>query len=112
MSILSEPHFYNEAAAIARLEAIVWPNGLYCPRCSGFDRTAFKGGRAGLRRWGKREFTVTVGTLSERSHIKLHLWFGVEGREIGAAEDKSAADELLGRLAKMPPEPRIKPKPK
>src|SRR5438309_9968020 len=77
MSILSEPHFHNEAAAIARLEAIVWPNGPYCPRCGGFDRiTTVKGARAGLRRCGpcKREFTVTVGTLFECSHIKLHLW--------------------------------------
>jgi transposase-like protein len=78
MSILSEPHFHNEAAAIARLEAIVWPNGPYCPRCGGFDRiTLVKGARAGLRRCGpcKREFTVTVGSIFESSHIKLHLWF-------------------------------------
>jgi hypothetical protein len=31
-----------------------------------------------------------------------------KAREIGADEDRSAADELLGRLAKMPPEPRKK----
>jgi transposase-like protein len=80
MSILSEPHFHNEAAAIARLEAIVWPNGPYCPRCGGFDRiTLVRGARAGLRRCGpcKREFTATVGTIFERSHIKLHKWFQV-----------------------------------
>lgn len=78
MSILSAPHFHNEAAAIARLEAIVWPQGPYCPRCGGFDRiTPVKGGRAGLRRCGpcKREFTVTVGTIFERSHVKLPKWF-------------------------------------
>jgi transposase-like protein len=78
MSILSESHFHNEIAAIARLEAIVWPTGAFCPRCGGFDRiTQVRGGRAGLRRCGpcKREFTVTVGTVFESSHIKLHLWF-------------------------------------
>ena len=78
MSLLSQPHFHSEAAAIARLEAIVWPQGPFCPRCGGFDRiTAVKGGRAGLRRCGpcKREFTATVGTIFERSHIKLHKWF-------------------------------------
>ena len=32
-------------------------------------------------------------------------------REIGADEDKSAADALLGKLAHMPPDPK-KPKPK
>ena len=77
-SILSAPHFHSEQAAIARLEQIVWPQGVYCPRCGGFDRiTPVKGGRAGLRRCGpcKREFTVTVGTIFERSHVKLHIWF-------------------------------------
>jgi len=33
-----------------------------------------------------------------------------KAREIGADEEKSAADELLERLAKMPPAPRIKKK--
>jgi hypothetical protein len=33
-----------------------------------------------------------------------------KAREIETTEDRSAADELLGRLAKMPPEPRTKPK--
>ena len=78
MSILSAPHFHSEEAALARLEQIVWPQGAYCPRCGGFDRiTTVKGGRAGLRRCGpcKREFTVTVGTIFERSHVKLHIWF-------------------------------------
>ena len=78
MSIVSEPHFHNEAAAIARLEATVWPNGPFSPRCGGSDRiTLVRGGRAGLRRCGscERELTVTVGTIFEASHIKLHLWY-------------------------------------
>ena len=78
MSILSAPHFHNEDAAIAHLEAIVWPEGPHCPKCGGVDRvTKVNGGRAGLWRCGqcKRQFTVTVGTVFERSHVKLHLWF-------------------------------------
>ncbi len=31
-----------------------------------------------------------------------------KAREIGADEEKSAADELLGKLAKMPRQPRTK----
>jgi hypothetical protein len=31
--------------------------------------------------------------------------FLANAREIGADEEKSAADELLGRLAKSPPQP-------
>ena len=33
-----------------------------------------------------------------------------KAREIGADEEKSAADDLIGRLAKTPPEPRVKTK--
>ena len=49
-----------------------------CPRCGGLDRiTPVKGGRIGLYRCGpcKRQFTVTVGTIFESSHVKLPLWF-------------------------------------
>jgi transposase-like protein len=96
MSLLSQPHFHSETAAIARLEAIVWPQGPFCPRCGGFDRiTAVKGGRAGLRRCGpcKREFTVTVGTIFERSHIKLHKWFQA-AHLIGSSKKGFSAHQL------------------
>jgi transposase-like protein len=102
MSLLSQPHFHNEAAAIARLEAIVWPNGPYCPRCGGFDRiTMVKGGRAGLRRCGpcKREFTVTVGTIFERSHVKLHKWF--QAAHLMASSKKGFSAHQLHRTLKV-----------
>jgi transposase-like protein len=102
MSLLSQPHFHNEAAAIARLEAIVWPQGAHCPRCGGFDRiTLVKGGRAGLRRCGpcKREFTVTVGTIFERSHIKLHKWF--QAAHLMASSKKGISAHQLHRTLKV-----------
>ena len=79
MSALSAPHFHDEVAAYAELEATLWPNGSVCPRCGGMDRiTAVRGktARIGLRRCGpcKRQFTVTVGTVFERSHVPLHKW--------------------------------------
>ena len=76
-SALSAPYFHDEAAAFAELEATLWPHGPVCPRCGGLDRiTAVKGARMGLRRCGpcKRQFTVTVGTVFESSHVKLNLW--------------------------------------
>src|SRR6202167_1731861 len=102
MSLLSQLHFHNEAAAIARLEAIVWPQGPFCPRCGGFDRiTAVKGGRAGLRRCGpcKREFTATVGTIFERSHIKLHKWF--QAAHLVASSKKGISAHQLHRTLKV-----------
>jgi transposase-like protein len=98
MSILSEPHFHNEAAAIARLEQSVWPQGPYCPRCGSFDRiTPVKGGRAGLRRCGpcKRQFTVTVGTVFERSHVPLHKWF--QAAHLLASSKKGISSHQLHR---------------
>jgi transposase-like protein len=76
-SALSAKFFHDEAAAFGWLESVVWPHGPVCPRCGGLDRiTRVKGGRAGLWRCGpcKRQFTVTVGTVFERSHVKLNLW--------------------------------------
>jgi transposase-like protein len=102
MSILSAIHFHNETAAIARLETIVWPQGPYCPRCGGFDRiTPVKGGRAGLRRCGpcKREFTVTVGTIFERSHVKLHIWF--QAAHLLASSKKGFSAHQLHRTLKV-----------
>lgn len=102
MSILSKPHFHNEAAAIGRLEAIVWPKGPFCPRCGGFDRiTPVKGGRAGLRRCGpcRREFTVTVGTIFERSHVKLHKWF--QAAHLLASSKKGISAHQLYRTLKV-----------
>jgi len=77
MSVLSAPYFHNEAAAFQQLEATLWPQGPVCPKCGGMDRiTAVKGARMGLRRCGpcKRQFTVTVGTVFESSHVKLNMW--------------------------------------
>lgn len=76
-SALSAPFFHDEAAAFAKLESIVWPNGPVCPHCGGMGRiTRVKGGRIGLRRCGdcKKQFTATVKTVFESSHVKLHLW--------------------------------------
>lgn len=77
MSVLSAPYFHDADAARVELERTLWPAGPVCPRCGGMDRiTAVKGGRAGLYRCGpcKRQFTVTVGTVFESSHVPLNLW--------------------------------------
>jgi hypothetical protein len=60
-----------------------------------------KGGRAGLRRCGpcKREFTVTVGTIFERSHIKLHKWF--QAAHLMASSKKGISAHQLHRTLKV-----------
>lgn len=80
MSVLSQPYFHDEAAAFAKLESIIWANGVVCPKCGAVDQAyELKGKRArvGLRRCKacKKDFTVKVGTVFESSHIELYKWF-------------------------------------
>jgi transposase-like protein len=102
MRILSELHFHNEDAARARLEEIVWPQGPVCPRCGAMDRiTVVRGARAGLRRCGAcdRQFTVTVGTLFERSKIPLHKWF--QAAHLLASSKKGISAHQLHRTLRV-----------
>jgi transposase-like protein len=98
MSILTQANFHNEAAAFARLEAIVWPNGPICPHCGGVDRiTPVNGGRIGLRRCGqcKGQFTCKVGTVFEDSKIPLHKWF--QAAHLLASSKKGISSHQLHR---------------
>jgi len=77
---LENPVFTNEDAAREHLEKMRWPKGAVCPRCGGQDRAVKMEGpsyRAGLYECRKcrRQFTATIGTIFERSHIPLHKWF-------------------------------------
>lgn len=73
----------SEDKARAFVESIIWPNGPVCPHCKATDvyrmmpkATSKKPGRPGLLRCRpcKRQFTVTVGTIFESSHIPLNKW--------------------------------------
>lgn len=79
MSVLSEPHFHDEAAAYAWVEARIWPHGPNCPHCGSVERIGKMGGKS--TRIGtykcyacRKPFTVKVGTIFEASHIPLHKW--------------------------------------
>src|ERR1700738_1674839 len=80
MSIVWQPYFWDEQAAHAKLEEIVWPNGPVCRRCGATDRIGAvtgKGARAGLKFCCRcrKQFRATVGTMFEGSHVPLHKWF-------------------------------------
>ncbi|MGE0603133.1 MAG: IS1595 family transposase [Xanthobacteraceae bacterium] len=83
-SVLNAPHFQNEAAAFAYVEARLWPEGPTCPHCGNADsakigRLNGKTTRAGLLKCYacKKPFTVRMGTIFESSHLALHLWLQV-----------------------------------
>jgi len=69
----------NEEEARAYLEGIRWPNGPVCPHCGEIDNAVRLNGtahRAGLLqcRGCREQFSVTVGTIMERSHITPRQW--------------------------------------
>jgi hypothetical protein len=80
MSIISRPYFWDEQAAHAKLEKIVWPDGPVCTRCGATDRIGAvtgKGARAGLKFCCRcrKQFRATVDTMFKGSHVPLHKWF-------------------------------------
>ncbi len=79
--VLSAPHFHNEEAAFAFVEAHLWPDGPVCPHCGNCDekrigRLSGKTSRPGLRKCYacRKTFTVRIGSIFEDSHFPLHLW--------------------------------------
>ena len=75
-NIFKEAHFHDEAAARAWFEAARWPNGPVCPHCKGTDHSATRiAGRYRCKATAcRKDFTVMVGTVMERSHAKLTQW--------------------------------------
>jgi len=84
MTDLHNPIFTDLDKAREALEAVRWPNGPYCPHCgnSDPDLIAKIEGKKQSHRPGlyycnecKGQFTVTVGTVFERSKVPLTKWW-------------------------------------
>jgi transposase-like protein len=89
MSVLSSPHFHDEAKAFEFLEGIVWADGVVCPHCGViggkvYDLAGVRSKpskkspegvvRHGLKKCGacRKQFTVKVGTVFEHARMPLH----------------------------------------
>lgn len=77
-----DPIFQDEMAAREVLEAVLWPNGPFCRHCGNGDpekiaKMEGKSHRPGLYYCNecKGQFTVTVGTVFERSRVPLTKWW-------------------------------------
>jgi transposase-like protein len=95
---LENPVFTDENVAREHLERVRWPNGPVCPHCGGKDRVAKMEGpsyRPGLHhcRECRRQFTATIGTIYERSHMPLHKWFSA-ARLTAAGKKGTSAHQL------------------
>jgi transposase-like protein len=99
-SALSAPHFHNEAAAFAYVEARVWPEGPTCPHCGGVERISKMQGkstRQGLYKCYqcRKPFTVRMGTLFESSKVPLHVW--LQAMYLIAGSKKGISSNQLAR---------------
>jgi transposase-like protein len=79
-SALNQPQFRSAANARQYLEKVRWPNGPVCPHCGSVSKDHYKlegeAHREGLWKCKdcREQFSVTVGTVFERSKIALNVW--------------------------------------
>jgi transposase-like protein len=71
---LSE-HFPTEQSCRQYLEKQRWDGNPVCPHCDDTKVYKFKDGRLFRCAKYRKQFTVTVGTIFEDSHISLRKWF-------------------------------------
>jgi hypothetical protein len=78
---LTHSIYHDADKAREHLEAIHWPDGPICPHCGNVDPTRItklegKSTRLGVYKCNdcRKPFSVTVGTVFERSHIPLNKW--------------------------------------
>jgi transposase-like protein len=99
------PKIYtDETAARKHLQKLLWPNGPVCPHCQSVDRsTELKGDstRPGVFKCRECEkpFSVTVGTVFERSKLPLHQWVYVT--ELMTASKKGISAHQVHRMLKV-----------
>ena len=101
MSDFSNPIFHDETKARKWLEARLWPDGPICPHCGTINEATLMKGtshRPGLYNCNacRQPFTVTVGTLYERSKIPLHKWLAATHLMMASKKGMSALQ--IGRM--------------
>jgi transposase-like protein len=99
---LRNPIFHDDDAAREHLERLLWPQGPVCPRCGvmgeRITKLQGKSTRPGVYKCKdcRKPFSVTVGTVMERSHIPLSKW--VLAAQLMASSKKSMSAHQLHRM--------------
>ena len=98
---LDHPMFADDDKAREYLESIHWPKGPVCPHCGERERLTRLAGRAhrpGVVQCNncREQFTVTVGTVMERSKVPLHKW--VLAMHLLCASKKGMSAHQLHRM--------------
>ena len=102
-NLLSGKHLNDEQAAYEHLANIRWPEGPHCVHCqsekvytlkvSGSKRVVLKCGKC------RKQFSATVGTIFEKSHIPLTKWF--MAFQLLASSKKGMSAHQLHRMLKI-----------
>lgn len=100
---ITDPIYSNEDKAREHLEKLQWPDGPVCPHCGTVDnatRLKGKSTRPGVYKCKSKEcrkpFSVTVGTLMERSKIPLNKWLAA--MHLMTASKKGVSAHQLHRM--------------
>ena len=99
---LTHPILHDDDAAREHLETLLWPNGPVCPRCNAkadrITKLAGKSTRPGVYKCKdcRRPFSVTVGTVMERSHVPLAKW--ILAAQLMASNKTSMSAHQLHRM--------------
>ncbi|VVT04772.1 IS1595 family transposase [Erythrobacter sp. EC-HK427] len=116
MSVLSSPHFHDDAKAYEYLESIVWADGIVCPHCgtvggrvydlSGVRTKASVKNpegkvRHGLKKCGecRKQFTAKVGTVFE--HARLPLTKMLQAVHLMVSSKKGISAHQLSRVLEV-----------
>ena len=96
---LTNPIYHDADKAREHLEAMVWPEGVFCKHCGSVSVTKLQGKstRPGVYKCRdcRKPFTVTVGTIFEDSKIKLNKW--LLAFRLMAGSKKGISAHQLGR---------------
>lgn len=100
-AILNQPHFQDAEKAREYLEALRWASGVVCPHCGSIKahyKLKGKATRPGVYKCVdcSEQFTVTVGTVFERSKIALHIW--LQAVHLMCASKKGISSKQLERM--------------
>jgi transposase-like protein len=116
MSVLSSPHFHDEAKAFEYLESIVWAEGVTCPHCgvtggrvydlSGVRTKPSKKNPEGKVRYGlkkcgecRAQFTAKIGTVFE--HARLPLTKMLQAVHLIVSSKKGISAHQLSRVLEV-----------
>jgi len=98
MDAFSADYFRNDEAARIFLEGLLWPDGPVCAHC-GVINHSYPTKRPGVRRCAesacRKDFSVTMRTVMERSHIALHKW--LQGFHLMTSSKKGVSAHQLHR---------------